>query len=209
MAVSHLVSAWDGGADLTLWAEEEGPAKVGNVVRLVRTSLHSPPTSSVGRLFDAVSSMLKIRHRVTFEGEAAMDLEMRSDPEAEGAYGFDLVGENPMVMDPGPAVRAIWRAAMDGEPVGVVGGRFHRGLAQTVGEVCARIRAQEGIERVCLSGGVFQNMLLLRLTMEVLEAGGFEVFSHRRVPTNDGGISLGQAVVAGTRAGEGQREVRG
>jgi len=203
MAVSHLMSAWEGEADLSLWAEEAGGAAVRNVARLVRTGLHSPPTSSVGRLFDGVSSMLKIRHRITFEGEAAMDLEMRSDPGAVGTYPIDLVGENPMVMDPAPAVRAIWKAAMDGEPAGVVGGRFHRSVAETVGEVCARIRASEKIDRVCLSGGVFQNLLLLSLTLEALEGRGFQVFIHRRVPTNDGGISLGQAVVAGSRAGGG------
>jgi hydrogenase maturation protein HypF len=203
MALSHLLSAWGSGLDLSRWEEALGGLRVRNVVRLITTGRHSPPTSSAGRLFDAVSSMLGIRQQITFEGEAAMDLEMRSDPAAEGEYPFELMGEDPMVMDTAPLVRAIWKDLGEGGPVARIGGRFHRTLAAMVAAVCESLRAREGLDRVCLSGGVFQNVLLLRLTAEALERGGFQVHIHRQVPPNDGGISLGQAVVAGTRLGGG------
>jgi hydrogenase maturation protein HypF len=203
MALSHLVAAWGEPVDWSPWDRELESAKIRNVLRLVHTGDYSPLTSSAGRLFDAVSSILGIRHSITFEGEAAMELEMRSHPEVEGEYPFDLQGESPLIVDPGPTIRALWNERQKGVPVSTVGGRFHRTVAAMVAAVCGRLRAREALDRVCLSGGVFQNMLLLGHTVEALEGGGLRVFVHRQVPTNDGGISLGQAVVGGTRMGAG------
>jgi hydrogenase maturation protein HypF len=200
MALAHLTAALGDDLDLEPWAEQVGEIQLRNVTRLVGTGLHSPPTSSMGRLFDAVSSMLGIRHRISFEGEAAMDLEMRSDPEAEGLYPYALEGEEPMIMDPTPMVAALWNDHRAGIPAATLGGRFHRSIAAMVGEVCDSLRRLEGLDRVCLSGGVFQNVLLLRLTQEELEKNGLAVYIHCQVPPNDGGISLGQAAVAGARA---------
>jgi hydrogenase maturation protein HypF len=203
MALSHLVAAFGEPVDWSPWDRELEAAKIQNVLRLVHTGDYSPLTSSAGRLFDAVSSILGIRHSITFEGEAAMELEMRSHPEAEGEYPFDIQGESPLIVDPGPTIRALWNERKKGVPLSIVGGRFHRSVAAMVAAVCGRLRAREALDRVCLSGGVFQNMLLLGHTVEALEVGGFQVFVHRQVPTNDGGISLGQAVVGGTRMGAG------
>jgi hydrogenase maturation protein HypF len=195
MAVSYLVTVYgDLPEDVQLSADR---VSVRNVVGLVRSGRHAPATSSVGRLFDAVSSLLGIRQRITFEGEAAM--EMHSDPEAEGHYPFEWNAADPMVLDPSPAIRGLKRDRDRGVSVSVLGGRFHRSLAITVAEVCRVVRERTGLNRVCLTGGVFQNMLLLRWTMEHLEDRGFEVYAHERVPTNDGGIALGQAAVAAAR----------
>ena len=203
MALAHLREAFETDPDLGPWAQEVEESRLRNVIRLIGSGLHSPPTSSMGRLFDAVSSMIGIRQRITFEGEAAMELEMRSDPEAEGMYPYVLEGEEPVIMDPRPMIRGIWTDRLQGLPVATLGGRFHRTLAAMLGELCDSIRLREGLDRVCLSGGVFQNLLLLRLSVEALEGRGFTVYIHRQVPPNDGGISLGQAVVAANRVGGG------
>jgi len=206
MALSHVAQAYGDDLDLAPWARQWGESRARNVLHLIRSGLLSPPTSSVGRLFDAVSSMLGIRHRITFEGEAAMDLEMSSDPQVDGRYPFDLIEGDPMIMDPSPTVRALWEERLRGVAVSVLGGRFHRTIAAMVGEVCEVVRKRCGLNSVCLSGGVFQNTLLLGLTLECLEDKGFTVHIHRQVPTNDGGISLGQAVVAGTLTSDGPPE---
>ncbi len=205
MALSHLWTTYGSDLDLNRWGEQLGDTRVRNVFHMIRTGLLSPSTSSMGRLFDAVSSMLGIRHRISFEGEAAMDLEMNSDLQASGHYPYDLADGDPIIMDPSSTVKALWEERCRGVAVPILGGRFHRTIAAMVGDVCDTLRRRLGLHRVCLSGGVFQNALLLELTLQCLEARGFTVHIHRQVPTNDGGISLGQAVVAGTMA----REVEG
>jgi hydrogenase maturation protein HypF len=199
MALSHLAGALGEALDLSTWAAWAGESAARNVVRLLSSPRLSPPTSSMGRLFDAASAILGIRYRISFEGEAAMDLEMRSDPRARGVLPFRVAGENPVVMDPSPMVAALWEGRLAGLSTGELGGRFHRTVAAMTVEACRRLRDREGLDRVCLSGGVFQNGLLLHLTLEALEAAGFQPFIHRHVPPNDGGLSLGQAVVAGCR----------
>ena len=159
------------------------------------------PTSSAGRLFDAVASLLGLRDRVSFEGQAAMMLEFAAAPlEDPGTYNFDVdnAGER-MVINTLPVIRDVLLDLGRRVPVEVIGARFHRTLAEIILRVLERLRESEGLDRVVLSGGVFQNMGLLRRTVALLERAGFSVFWHRRVPTNDGGISLGQAVVARER----------
>jgi len=199
MALSHLWAAGLEEPQILRWASPWGEARAWNLLLMARRSLHSPPTSSMGRLFDAVSSLLGVRHRITFEGEAAMDLEMVSESSAQGLYEFGIQGEAPMLLDPSEVIRAIWRDKHRGEPVSRIGGRFHGSVAAMVVRVCQRLRVMEGIDRVCLSGGVFQNRLLLEKTVVALEEQGFRVHVHEKVPANDGGISLGQAVVGASR----------
>lgn len=202
MALSHLLRAYGELPELKGWDPDVKESLIRGKIQLIRTGLQSPPPSSMGMLFDAVSSMLGIRHGITFEEEAAMDLEMHSDPEARGAYPFDLLTGDTVVVDPSPVVRAVWEDRIGGVSTSTIGGRFHRSVAAMVADLCQSIRARDGLNRVCLSGGVFQNLLLLSLTTRFLGERGFEAFIHRQVPTNDGGISLGQAVVAATRVGQ-------
>ena len=150
-------------------------------------------TSSCGRLFDALSALTGLCRESSYEGEAAMLLEAACAPEEEGAYPFALEGPE---IDTRPLVRAAAADVMAGAAAGVVAARFHRALAGMVAETCLAVRGRTGLDRVCLSGGAFQNATLAALSIPLLEQGGFAVFTQRRVPPNDGGLSLGQAAVA-------------
>lgn len=161
----------------------------------VRAGIGSPPCSSVGRLFDAVSALLGLRLRVSYEGQAAMELEQIA--RGSGEYPMDVQeAEDRLVLDPDPLIAAVVEDVRRGEDPGVISARFHHGLARAVLRMVQRMRERTGIELVVLSGGVFQNRLLLERTWELLSEAGLRALVHRRVPPNDGGISLGQALYA-------------
>jgi len=172
------------------------------VVSMARQGVNSPVTSSAGRLFDAVASILGVRDEINYEGQAAVELEQLAGPGGAGGHGGYRAG-----IEPGPPFRArgadLVRAVVDdlaaGVPRDVVAARFHHGVAAMIEEGCLLLRERHGLGTVALSGGVFQNLLLLGATVARLEARGFTVLLHSRVPCNDGGISLGQAVIAGAR----------
>jgi hydrogenase maturation protein HypF len=153
-------------------------------------------TSSCGRLFDAVAAILGMGSEVTFEGQAAIALEMAADPGVTERYEFDLQQDEPLVVDLRQTIATIVKEIARNRPAGEISARFHNTLSAAIVEVCCRIRNSDGLDRVCLSGGVFQNHLLLGLTATELRRRGFGVFLHAMVPANDGGISLGQAVIA-------------
>jgi hydrogenase maturation protein HypF len=200
MALSHLVAAY-GDALPELPCLAAVPAEQLALVRqaLVR-GVNAPPASSCGRLFDAVAALLGVRSLASFEGQAAMELEMLADPAVTAPYPFGLkLTEGLLVFDPRPLVRALVEAHAKGEAAAVCAGRFHVTLAELVRQVCLVVRARHGINTVVLSGGVFQNALLTGLVQERLHRAGFSVLTHALVPPNDGGIALGQAVVAGRR----------
>jgi hydrogenase maturation protein HypF len=157
------------------------------------------PTSSAGRLFDAVASLIGLRHTVSFEGQAAMMLEATAETVsgASGApYEFALTGADPVDVDLRPMIRQMVAELDKGASSAQMAGRFHATLIALARAVCRRMRDDLQLQRVCLSGGCFQNGLLLAGCLESLQADGFEVFMQRQVPANDGGISLGQAAVA-------------
>ncbi len=164
------------------------------------------PTSSMGRLFDAVSSLLGIRHEATYEAQAAMELQWAAEaapgrelgvrPEPSSPYRFDLTGG---VMDPSPVWRAMVLDLRRGVDTGVMAAGFHAAVARVIGDVATLQHARSGIDVVALSGGVFQNVLLLDLARRELEARDLRVLTHRAVPPNDGGLALGQAAIAGYR----------
>lgn len=153
-------------------------------------------TSSSGRLFDAVAALLGLGSEVTFEGQAAIALESAAQPGVEDRYSFPLENGTPIQLDMRPMIEEIVRDLARGAPVGLISARFHNTVAAAIIEVCRRIRQQERLTRVCLSGGVFQNMYLLKHTVRDLDKDGFQIFLHALVPPNDGGISLGQAAIA-------------
>ena len=196
-AVSHLVSAFGGDLPDLPFLEEVDPAALDLVRSMIRKGFHAPPTSSMGRLFDAMAALAGIRIRTTYEAQAAIELEMAADESEEDSYPFDL-GEN-LVVDPAGTVRAAAEDVRHGLPAATVAGRFHNTVARMVSAVADRLRRRRGLRKIVLTGGVFQNTLLLRKTAGALEAAGFEVFTHHEVPPNDGGLSLGQAVVADWR----------
>jgi hydrogenase maturation protein HypF len=170
------------------------------VVALARSGTASPSTSSVGRLFDAVAAILGVRDVVNYEGQAAVELEQLADPGEPAAYPA-RVGEHGglLRLHGSDLVGAVVEALEDGAPAPVVAARFHNGLVAATVAACEALRETTGLATVALSGGVFQNLLLSERTVARLEERGFRVLVHSRVPPNDGGISLGQAAVAGAR----------
>jgi hydrogenase maturation protein HypF len=163
----------------------------------IERGINSPLTSSCGRLFDAVSALIGIRGRVDYDAQAAIELEMAADNVAADSYPFSIEEqEGVYVVRLGDLFRSVVDDVRDGVTQGAISSRFHSTMADMTAQVCFRIGESSGIRRVALSGGVFQNRLLLRMTVAALEKSGFEVLTHSLVPTNDGGISLGQAVIA-------------
>jgi hydrogenase maturation protein HypF len=161
------------------------------VARLARSD-RSPVTTSAGRLLDAVSAICGLRARVTYEGQAAIELEAACEPAAHGAYPMDG-------LDPREAILAAVRDLAGGVAVGVVAARVHDGLAAAAAAACERAAEDAGTGLVVLSGGVFQNRRLLTVTASRLERAGLRVLIPERLPPNDGGISYGQAAVAAAR----------
>jgi len=178
------------------------PAEVGDAEwslvqqLLVRDGAAMPRTSSVGRLFDAVASLLGLCHISRFEGEAAMSLEGTADPRARSRYVMPLSDDVVWTADPSPLIHAVIEDRARDTGVGMIAGAFHLALAELVVQGCVRAREQTGTSAVVLGGGVFVNQLLLELCLAALAAERFEVHAPRLAPCNDGGLSLGQAYVA-------------
>jgi hydrogenase maturation protein HypF len=156
-----------------------------------------PRTTSAGRLFDAVASLLGLRDRVDYEAQAAVELEALAAPHADRTYEVTLgEGGDRLVVRSTDLIHAVVDDLRAGVPREVIAARFHAALAEIIARVADRIRAASGVGRVALTGGVFQNARLLRLAAAALEARGFQVLRHQQVPPNDGGLALGQAAVA-------------
>ncbi|HZZ20203.1 MAG TPA: carbamoyltransferase HypF [Opitutaceae bacterium] len=154
--------------------------------------LNSPVTSSAGRIFDAAASLMGLCHRATFEGQAAMELEAIADPDEQGAYPFSMNEEDTLIVDWQPTLKALLEELSEGVPQKTIAARFHNALVNTVVAVARKV----GLRVVVLSGGCFQNVLLLTNTVQRLRGAGFEPRWPQRVPINDGGIALGQIVGA-------------
>lgn len=170
----------------------------GAIRKMAQTGTNSPEASSMGRLFDALSSLVGLRDSVNYEGQAAVELETIADRGCTRHYEFELDG-NGSIIKAGAVIRGAVGDLLDGVSSQIVSAKFHLGVANLIADMARRIRDERRLNRVALSGGVFQNMYLLEKTSQLLRSSGFEVFTHSRVPTNDGGISLGQAAVANAR----------
>jgi hydrogenase maturation protein HypF len=163
---------------------------------MLRTGAHSPPTSSVGRLFDAVASLVGLRQAAEFEGQAAMELEASADRATSRRYPVAIRDGELLVADPAPIVRAVVDDVRAGRSGAEVAGAFHATMAELIAELAARGRERTGVSRVALSGGVFQNALLTRRAEDALARRGLTALVHHQVPCNDGGLALGQVAVA-------------
>ncbi|HEY5984092.1 MAG TPA: carbamoyltransferase HypF [Anaerolineales bacterium] len=159
-------------------------------------SLNAPLTSSMGRLFDAASSLAGIRQRVNYEAQAAIEFEAIADSVENEAYPFRISGD---VVEVGAAFAALVQDVQGGTPAARISARFHNGVAGMVASAAVRLRDTSSLNNVVLSGGVWQNITLLRRTLSLLQKDDFQVYLHREVPTNDGGLSLGQAAIATAR----------
>ncbi len=158
------------------------------------TGINAPKTSSMGRLFDAVAALSGVRQTVNYEAQAAIEFEALADPDEANHYSFTI--HNSKLIDPTPMFQAITADLKSGGSISTISARFHNGLAQMVADVSLAMRSEFDINTVVLSGGVWQNITLLNKSLALLEKEGFEVLIHEKVPANDGGISLGQAMIA-------------
>ena len=194
---AYLGSAYLGAADLDVARRnsERWPA----VIAMAERGVNSPLTSSAGRLFDAAAALLGVRDAINYEGQAAVELEQLADPAENGAYPAALEAGHPFRVRGIDLLHGIIDDLTAQVPAPVIAARFHHGVAALIEAGCLAMRDRYGLGTVALSGGVFQNLLLLHATVSRLEAAGFRVLVHSRVPCNDGGISLGQAVVAAAR----------
>jgi len=184
------------------WAESLAPVSTATeeerriLKRQLELGMNTPLTSSMGRLFDAVSSLIGICHRVNYEGQAAIEMEACLDPDEKDSYPFVRQG---LELDTRPMLEAILADLASGVSTGVIAARFHNTVSEMVLSTCSALREIHHLQRVALSGGVWQNMHLLLSTVHLLRETGFTVMVHRKTPANDGGLSLGQAAVAASR----------
>ena len=198
MALSYLRDTFGPGPlpDSLRFLQDVPARQISLIDAMIERRIQTVETSSCGRLFDAVAAMVGLGGRVSFEGQAAITLEAAALVGVEERYDFRVNDVDPAEIDMRPTVEGIVRDISLGKDKGYISARFHSTVAAVIVDVCQRLREQEGLNRVCLSGGVFQNMYLLERTMKGLYGCAFEVFQHAVVPPNDGGISLGQAVIA-------------
>lgn len=166
------------------------------VKQQVDKKINAPLTSSMGRLFDAVASLINIRNDVTYEAQAAIEMEVLSKTYIESAKPYPYVIDETMVVCLKDLLNAIVQDVRAKESTGMIGARFHKTIAELAVDISKRARTKTTLNEVALSGGVWQNQILLNLVRDRLEQEGFVVYFHKQVPTNDGGLALGQAVIA-------------
>jgi hydrogenase maturation protein HypF len=204
MAVAHLM---DAGAGASLLKERLPPVALRTVEKMLEKGFNTPRTSSAGRLFDAVAALAGVRESVSYEGQAAVELEWLATGAApEEGYPFEVVNTptgNPadatLIVDTRPLIRAVAADAARRSEAARIARRFHRAMVEIIAAVCTQLRATTGNETVVLSGGVFLNALLTSEVSARLAGAGFKVYRHRLVPPNDSGLSLGQLAIAAVR----------
>jgi hydrogenase maturation protein HypF len=177
---------------------DEGRWKI--LKQMINNNQNCPLSSSMGRLFDAVASLLGLRDAVTYEGQAAVELEQLADESCQDSYSWDdVTGDSPMIVGVQALIKAVIDDILQETAAEIISARFHNSVAEMTVSVCSRIRQNTGLEQVVLGGGVFQNMFLLDRLVALLEEKDFLVHLPRQVPVNDGGISLGQVAIANAR----------
>jgi hydrogenase maturation protein HypF len=177
-----------------------GEREVSTILRMIKHRINSPLTSSAGRLFDAISSLIGLRDAIDYEAQAAIELEMIAKREEMGEYEFELIRDEMLVIDPTLIIIQILHDMKKGVDASTISSKFHNTVVSFILQVVKEIRERRGERKVVLSGGVFQNRLLLERVKIRLKEENFTPILHSKVPPNDGGISLGQAAIAGRRA---------
>jgi hydrogenase maturation protein HypF len=213
LALAWLVKAEGGGQKAEFGVEQ---AVVDIVFHQIKKGINAPPTSSMGRLFDAAAALAGLRQTVNYEAQAAIEFEQLADPAEKGAYSFEIhqssivnpstssgqvhqssiVNRQSSIISPISLIQALVADRRAGVPIGVISARFHNGVAAMVLDVCRLIRDESGLAEVVLSGGVWQNVTLLTRAVQLLRQDEFAVYVHEKVPPNDGGLALGQTAVA-------------
>ncbi len=198
MAVSYLCDAFEkdfAGHDLPLFKQIDNN-KIKFIAEMISKKVNSPLTSSLGRFFDGMAAIIGIRNNVFFEGQAAMDLEMIADQDTKEVYDFEWTSEKIRRILLKPIICGVIKDMDKNVHISKISGKLHNTIIILFSELCEVIRKETGLNRVALSGGVFQNSIILSGLIKGLSNRGFKVITHSLVSTNDGGISLGQAVIA-------------
>jgi hydrogenase maturation protein HypF len=215
-ALAHL---WAAGLD---WDEHLPSVQAASaeerrvLAQQLERRVNTVPTSSIGRLFDAVSSLAGVRQEINYEAQAAIELENLVRADQLDAYSFEFThdasantegGSSPAArvsritqIDPSPAIQAVVADVRSALPWGIIATRFHNGVALMIRDICVQLREESSLNEIALSGGVFQNVALLARLVPLLREAGFTIYTHRVVPPNDGGLSLGQAVIAAVKS---------
>jgi hydrogenase maturation protein HypF len=196
MALAYLDRIYGPDVPADLEVARRNRSRWDAVAAAMRAKVNSPLTSSAGRLFDAVAAIAGIRDTVNYEGQAAIEFEQIADTGEHGAYRAGLTRSGTIRICGADLVRALIDDIRAGTPREIVSARFHNGIAHAIVSVCEMIRDEQNLNLVALSGGVFQNILLLERASQALVARDFRVITHSRTPANDAGIALGQAVIA-------------
>jgi hydrogenase maturation protein HypF len=201
-----LALLWQYGLDWQNVTREN--VKRETLIRQLAQHINTPLTSSMGRLFDGVAALAGVRQAVNYEAQAAIEFEAMMDDDETGAYVFDMERvaysvpttqhaiHNTLQISPKPLLNAILTDLHSHTPAPIISARFHNGVAEMVHQVVTMIHQETGITHVALSGGVWQNTTLLTKTVAILQATNFTILTHRQVPPNDGGVALGQMIVA-------------
>ena len=163
---------------------------------MISKKINTPVTSSLGRLFDGIAAIIGVRNNVFFEGQAAMELEMLAEENVRAIYDYEWLNKERRYILTAPIIRGIVKDMVRGLTPETISGKFHQTLIHLFADMCHVVRKETGLNHVVLSGGAFQNAILLTGLIEKLEKSDFQVFANSIVPTNDGGICLGQAMVA-------------
>jgi len=198
-ALSHLERAglsWDPDLHPVKYARQSskpGWDLLDLIHKQIDSQVNAPLTSSMGRLFDAVAALIGMRQTVNYEAQAAIELEYLVDPDETWSYPIEIQDQ---ILDPAPLLEALLRDLRAGVKPSILAARFHNSIAEIMGVISIQIRSETGINEVALSGGVWQNMTLLKKSVGFLRKDGFKIYLHHQVPTNDGGIALGQAAIA-------------
>ena len=178
------------------------------IFQMLQKRINTPQTSSCGRMFDAVSALLGICHTITHESQAAMELEALADPRGGTGYGFELIDppvsaeQTDFIISLNPMVRQMVEDIRDKKSIPWISARFHQTLVDAFSEAAQKLNRELQIKKVVLTGGVFNNDILLNQMTDRLEQVGFSVYTHSKVPTGDGGISFGQAIAAAAVKGK-------
>lgn len=202
MAISYIYKAFKEGADFKNLPDMHqlvnklfGTDGL-NILKLLERNMNFPETSSMGRLFDAVSSLAGVRDRITYEGQASIELEALIDKKYHGTYSYDIINDDCISIDLSRAIVEIITDRFNNVSTGTISSKFHYTVISFTKDILEILRNRTGIDKIALSGGVFQNTFLLENLIDTLEKDNFFVYSHKNIPTNDGGVSLGQIIAA-------------
>ena len=198
MGVSYLYKALGSNKEACDGLFEQYGEAAENLMNIIDANINCPETSSMGRLFDAVSNLIGITDKVTYEGQAAIELEAVADLEIQEAYPYKILKQDMYIIEPYEMIKEVIKDKLNGVAREIMAAKFQNTIVNLSVRLCTYLRKDTGLTEVALSGGAFQNPYLLKEISRNLERQGFVVYTHSHLPSNDGGIAIGQIMIANT-----------